>query len=123
MDGTQKKRAVARRRRVFRVRKKLLGTTEKPRLSVSKTNQHLFAQIIDDQKGITLVGVGTASKQNQGSDAGRKSKAAAKTIGAQIAELAKKAGVKMVTFDRGRYKYHGVIAELATAAREAGLQF
>lgn len=123
MDGTQKYRAIARKRRVFRVRKKLTGTAEKPRLSVSKTNQHLFAQIIDDQKGITLAGIGTSSTQNKGGEFGRKSKVAARAIGSQIAELAKKAGIQTVTFDRGRCKYHGVIAELANAAREAGLQF
>ena len=90
---------------------------------MSKTNLHLYAQLIDDVKGITLAGVGTQSKENQNTEFSRKSKQAARHIGKRIAELAKKHNVESVIFDRGRYKYHGVIAELATAAREAGLQF
>lgn len=123
MDPSLRKRTKARARRVFRVRKKLHGTTERPRLSVSKTNRHLYAQIIDDSKGVTLVGVGTLSKENKAGLAGHKSKEAARQIGKQIAELAKKQNVQAVVFDRGENKYHGLIAELATGAREAGLQF
>ncbi len=123
MDHTRAKRASARARRVKRIRKKLRGTGSRPRLSVSKTNQHLYAQLIDDERKITLAGVGTLSEVNQKAGLGRKSKTAAKTIGRQIAELAKKLDVHAVIFDRGRFKYHGHIAELATGAREAGLQF
>lgn len=123
MDHTKAKRANARAMRVMRVRRKLRGTGIRPRLSVSKTNMHLYAQLIDDEKGVTLAGVGTLSKENQAANLNKKSKEAAKAIGFQIAELAKKLNIQAVVFDRGRYKYHGHIAELATGAREAGLQF
>ena len=123
MDHTKAKRANARAMRVKRIRKKLQGTGLRPRLSVSKTNQHLYAQLIDDERKITLAGVGTLSEVNQKAGLGRKSKTAAKTIGRQIAELAKKLDVHAVIFDRGRFKYHGHIAELATVALETGLQF
>ena len=89
-----------------------------------KSNQHLFAQIIDDENGVTLAGVGTMSKdlRTKGKML-KKSKSAAKEVGAKIAELAKEKNIEKVVFDRGRYKFHGLIAELAGAAREAGLKF
>lgn len=105
------------------MRNKLEGTAERPRLSVSKTNCHLYAQLIDDEHSITLAGVGTLSKANQKASLKKKSKEAAREIGKQIAHLAKERNVSTVIFDRGRYKFHGLIAELATGAREAGLQF
>ena len=120
MDKSKKNRARARRARVLRVRKTLHGSAEKPRLSVSKTNCHIYAQLIDDDRAITLAGFGTLSKE---STAKKRSKDAAKEIGKQIAELAKQKDIHSVIFDRGRYKFHGVIAELANSAREAGLQF
>ena len=120
MDNSQRKRAIARKARVFRVRKKVRGTAEKPRLTVSKTNQHIYAQLIDDQKGLTLAGLGTMTKEYKEDG---KSKDAARKIGTQIADLAKKMNVNTIVFDRGRYKFHGIVAELANAAREAGLQF
>jgi len=123
MDNSQKRRIIARRARVFRVRKQVRGTAQKPRLSVSKTNYHLYAQLIDDESGVTLAGVGTQSSANRSTDHNRKSKESARVIGAQIAELAKKKNIDTVVFDRGRFKFHGVIAELANAAREAGLHF
>lgn len=123
MDNSKKRRQRSRAMRVMRVRKSLSGSSLKPRLSVSKTNLHLYAQLIDDEKGITLAGIGTLSKENKNTEFNRKSKEAARQIGKQIAEVAKKHNVVSVVFDRGRCKYHGVIAELATAAREAGLQF
>lgn len=122
MDQSKIRRAKARVRRQMRVRKKVRGTSERPRLSVSKTNRHIYAQLIDDAKGVTLGGVGTLSKSNQ-KEVNRKSKEAARQIGKQIAELAKMKNLDAVIFDRGRYKYHGIIAEVATGAREAGLQF
>ncbi len=103
----------------MRVRNALHGTAVRPRLSVSKTNMHIYAQLIDDDKGVTLAGFGTQSKGK----ASKKSKETAKQIGVQIAELAKTHGVQSVLFDRGRYKFHGIVAELAAGAREAGLQF
>jgi len=120
MDNSKKNRSRARKSRVLRVRKTLHGSAERPRLSVSKTNRHIYAQLIDDDKAITLVGYGTLSKA---SAAKKKSKESAREIGKQLAELAKQKNVHSVIFDRGRYKFHGVIAELANGAREAGLQF
>lgn len=120
MDKSKKNRNRARKSRVMRVRKKLHGSAEKPRLSVSKTNCHIYAQLIDDDAGVTLAGFGSLSK---GASEKRKSKESAKEIGKQIAELAKMRNINTVIFDRGRYKFHGLIAELANSAREAGLQF
>jgi large subunit ribosomal protein L18 len=120
MDNAKKKRRKARRNRVFRVRKKIHGSAEKPRLSVSKTNCHMYAQLIDDDAGVTLAGFGTQSKTCKEK---RKSKSSAKEIGAQIAKLALGKNINAVIFDRGRYKFHGLVAELANSAREAGLQF
>jgi len=123
MDNSQKRRKIARKARVLRVRKHIRGTAEKPRLTVSKTNSHLYVQLVDDEKGVTLAGVGTLSKTNQDKEHSRKSKGSARRIGTQIAEFAKKLKIDTVVFDRGRYKFHGIIAELANSAREAGLQF
>ncbi len=120
MDHAKKNRNKARIARVLRVRKKLFGTTTRPRLTVSKTNCHIFAQLIDDENAKTLAGIGTLSKSVS---IKRKSKDAAKEIGRQIAEMAKTKNIHSVIFDRGRYKFHGVVAELANSAREAGLQF
>ncbi len=120
MDNSKKRRSKARRTRVLRVRKKVRGSAAKPRLSVSKTNTHIYAQIIDDEAGVTLAGFGTQSK---GASIKRKSKMSAKEVGKQIAMLAKEKKIDTVIFDRGRYKFHGLIAELANSAREAGLQF
>ncbi len=120
MDKSQRKRREARRKRVMRVRKKLCGSAECPRLSVSKTNSHIYAQLIDDEAGVTLAGFGTLSKNSK---IKRKSKEAAVAVGQQIAHLAKQKNIQTVIFDRGRYKFHGLIAELANSAREAGLQF
>ncbi len=120
MDKSQKNRKRARTNRVFRVRKNLHGSAERPRLSVSKTNCHIYAQLIDDENSVTLAGFGTQSKE---ASVKRKSKESAREIGKQIAELAKKRNINSVIFDRGRYKFHGVVAELANSAREAGLQF
>lgn len=123
MESSKLKREKTRKSRVFRVRKKLRGNSEKPRLSVFKSNKHIFAQLIDDEKGVTLAGTSTLAKENRKGKLNQKSKDAAKHIGVQIAKMAKKHKVTDVVFDRGRYKYHGHIAELANAAREEGLKF
>jgi large subunit ribosomal protein L18 len=123
MDHSQKRRQRARLARVMRVRGQIRGTAEKPRLSVHKSNAHIYAQLIDDVTGMTLAGIGTLSKENQKTAHHQKSKAAARHIGTQIAQIAKKKNIAHVVFDRGRYKFHGTVAELANAAREAGLQF
>jgi large subunit ribosomal protein L18 len=123
MDNHIVKRNKQRSRRLLRVRKPLRGTFDRPRLSVLKTNRHLSVQLIDDEKGITVASTGTFSKENRATQFTKKSKEAAKHVGTKIAELAKSKQIQKVIFDRGRLRYHGIIAELANAAREAGLQF
>lgn len=109
-------------KRALRVRKQLRGTAEKPRLSVMKSHLHLAAQLIDDDQGITLAAAGTQMKKFRAKKL-TSNKTSARVIGAEIAELAKGKNIQAVVFDRGHNKFHGVIAELAAAAREAGLQF
>lgn len=110
-------------RRALRVRKSLHGTSSKPRLSVYKSNCHIQAQLIDDDAGVTLGSVSTFSKQFRNTEFAKKNKASARKLGQAIADIAKSKSVKEVVFDRGPFKYHGVLAELANAAREGGLQF
>jgi len=103
-----------------RIRRKLAGTSERPRLAIFRSVAHIYAQVIDDSKGVTLVSassVDKAAKTNGGNVA------AAKTIGKLVAERAKEKGVKQVVFDRGGYAYHGRVKALADAARAAGLEF
>lgn len=109
-------------KRALRVRQNLRGTAEKPRLSVMKSHLHLAAQLIDDDQGITLAAASTQMKKFRAKKL-TSNKASARVIGAEIAELAKGKNIQAVVFDRGHNKFHGVIAELASAAREAGLQF
>lgn len=123
MNNELGKRNVQRNRRKLRVRKKVRGSAERPRLCVLKTNQHISAQIIDDDAGITLVSAGTMMKAFRDKNLGRKSKESARQIGIHLAELAKAKQIQSVVFDRGSYKYHGVLAALADGARETGLQF
>ncbi len=123
MDNSLKKRVISRKRRAMRVRKKLRGNGLIPRLSVDKSNRHLYAQLIDDEKGVTLAGIGTLSKKFQKTKLNVKSKDSARELGKHLAEAAKKIKIERVIFDRGRFKFHGLVAELAKAAREAGLQF
>jgi len=117
------KRNVRRRRRVLRVRKQTKGTAEKPRLTVFKSNLHIFAQLIDDEKGFTIASAGTVMKELRDQKLGKRSKEAAKRIGCMLAEAAKKKNIVSAVFDRGCNKYHGLLAEVANAARETGLQF
>jgi large subunit ribosomal protein L18 len=112
-----------RQRRRFRVRKRVRGSAERPRLSVSRTHRNLTCQIIDDASGKTLVAVGTTDKDIRGNVKYGGNKAAAQQIGKLLAEKAIAAGIKQVAFDRGSYKYHGRVAALADAARQAGLSF
>ena len=109
--------------RAWRVRKRVSGTAERPRLTVFRSNKHIYAQIIDDQQGHSLVSASTAEAVlcPKGQNGGNK--AAAVAIGKAIAERALEKGIKAVAFDRGRYRYHGRIAALADAAREGGLNF
>lgn len=112
-------RQVKRERRHLRVRKKISGTASCPRLNVFRSNAHIFAQIINDEKHETLVS--TSSLQLKLEKGGNID--AAKTVGAEIAKLAKKAKIDKVVFDRGGYVYHGRVKALADSAREAGLEF
>lgn len=106
-----------------RVRKKISGTPEMPRLSVYRSNKHIQAQIIDDTKGITLAAASTMDPALKGQLEEVDKKGAAKLVGKLVAERALQAGVKSVVFDRGGYIYTGRVAEVAEGAREAGLEF
>ena len=117
---TKNSKAISRKKRAVRVRKGLRGTAKKPRLCVVKSNKHIQAQLIDDEKGVTLVGIGSTSKEMAGA---KKSKETARKIGERMAALAKEKNVEAVVFDRGPNKYHGLLAELAEGARSGGLQF
>jgi large subunit ribosomal protein L18 len=119
--GVAAKRAVGRARRHFRVRKNVSGTTERPRLVVTRSLRHIVAQIVDDTKGHTLASASTMDASLRGAE-GDKSALAGK-VGALLAERAKAAGVSKVVFDRGGNRYAGRVAALAEAAREAGLEF
>jgi large subunit ribosomal protein L18 len=109
-------------KRKQRVRKTVRGTSEKPRMSVMKSHRHLSVQLIDDDKGITLASAGTQMKKFRGK-VETANKKAAELIGTEIGELAKSKKIGFVVFDRGFYKYHGVLKTLADAARKTGLQF
>ena len=115
--GVSASRRVAKSRRHFRLRKKLAGSTERPRLVVTRSARHLFAQIVDDSKGVTLASSSTYKLTD-----GDKTEQA-KAAGTQLAEAAKAAGVTQVVFDRGGNTYTGRIAAFASAARDAGLEF
>jgi large subunit ribosomal protein L18 len=113
------KRNEIRQRIHNRIRAKLAGSSERPRLNVYRSLNHIYAQVIDDQKGVTIASASTlATKSKTGGNV-----AAAKEIGKAIAEKAQEKGVKKVVFDRGGFLYHGRIKALAEAAREAGLEF
>ena len=111
----------ARLRRHERVRKTLSGTAERPRLCVYRSLNHIYAQIIDDEAGNTLVAASTLDSSLKSNYGGNKE--AAKAVGLLIAEKAKEKGITKVVFDRGGYIYHGRVAELANGAREGGLEF
>ena len=110
-------------RRRFRVRKPLRGTAERPRLSVFRTDKHIYAQIIDDASGKTLASASSVDRQIREAVGFGGNKQAAEAIGRAVAERARAAGVTKVCFDRGSFKYHGRVAALADAARAAGLEF
>jgi large subunit ribosomal protein L18 len=110
----------ARQKRHARIRNKLSGTSESPRLCVFRSNKNIYAQIIDDISGKTLV---SASSLEKDFEAGESKKETAKKVGAAIAKKAVEANIKSVVFDRGGYQYHGRVKELADGAREGGLEF
>ena len=108
----------ARLKRHLRIRKKISGTAAKPRLSVFRSLKNIYAQLIDDENGVTLVSASTIKSENYGGNAD-----AAKAVGAELAKLALEKGIKEVVFDRSGYEYHGRVAALAEGAREGGLEF
>ena len=110
----------SREKRHLRVRKKVFGTAERPRLSVFKSEKNIYAQVIDDINGVTLV---AASSLDEGFAGKGGNKEGAKLVGEAVAKKAIEKGIEAVVFDRGGYIYHGRIQELAQAAREAGLKF
>ena len=125
--ATQRVRKLSRnahRQRIHRrVRTRVTGTAARPRLCVYRSNGHIYAQIIDDGVGRTLVSASSVDKQMRQQLKGGSNVAAAKAVGKQIAERARAAGIELVVFDRGGYMYHGRVEALAAAAREAGLKF
>ena len=122
MSMSTKQKQVARARRHHRVRKKVTGTAERPRLAVFRSNKHITAQVIDDRAGRTVAAASTVERDLRGCGA-TGNKTAATTVGRLVAERAKAAGVSRVVFDRGGFLYHGRVAAVADAAREAGLEF
>ena len=115
-------RNVIRQRVHTRIREKMSGTAERPRLNVYRSLNHIYTQLIDDQQGVTIVSASTMGKKSETKSTGG-NVAAAKEVGKLIAERAKEKGIKKVVFDRGGYLYHGRVKALADAAREAGLDF
>ena len=122
MSDIAKARREGRIRRHRRVRKKVHGTAARPRLAVYRSNKHISVQVIDDDEGRTLAAASTVEADQRAAGSGASVEAATR-LGALIAERAKAAGVDKVVFDRGGYGYHGRVAALAAAAREAGLEF
>jgi len=120
MTISAQKKHEARVRRHNRVRKQVRGEAERPRLAVFRSNKHIVAQVIDDRAGRTLA---AASSLEADLKSGGGNKESAKKVGALVAERAKAAGISKVVFDRGGFLYHGRVAALADAAREAGLEF
>ena len=118
---SQADRKVARRRVRFRIRKKVQGSAQRPRLAVHRTLQHIYCQVIDDDSGKTLAQASTVEKDLRGGQGGNI--AAATTVGKMIADRVKGLGLEQVVFDRGGFLYHGRVKALADAAREAGLKF
>ena len=110
-------------RRKYHVRKKAFGTPDRPRLSVFRSNRHIYAQIIDDTAGATLVSASTGTKILRDQLSNTRDKKAAQIVGEAIAKQAIGVGIKCVCFDRNRYKFHGRIKALAEGARKAGLVF
>ena len=119
--GTGTKKSVARKRRHTRVRKKVTGTSVRPRLVVSRSARHMFVQVVDDSAGTTIASASTMEADLRSFDGDKSAKA--KKVGELVASRAKSAGVEAVVFDRGGNKYHGRVAALAEGAREGGLAF
>jgi large subunit ribosomal protein L18 len=121
MDQQRLKKKHQLRRRLH-VRRSIVGTLERPRLTVFRSNKHIYAQLIDDLTGVTLAAAGSHAGKEKAKTSGGNIKAAA-AIGQQLAEQAKTKGITKAAFDRGHYRYHGRVKALADAARKGGLQF
>lgn len=122
MDKAKEKQ-LARQRRHARVRRRVRGTPERPRLTVFRSLKHIHAQVIDDTRGHTLVSASTLDADVRGQLAEKDKSAQAAVVGEVLAKRALEAGVERIVFDRGGYKYHGRVKSLADAARKAGLEF
>ena len=119
----QSNTVLRRERRHRRVRAKVKGTLDRPRLNVFRSLRHIFAQIIDDSKGQTLVAASTLDQAVRAAAATTNKRAEAKAVGKLLAQRAREKGLKQVVFDRGGYQYHGRVQALAEGAREGGLEF
>ncbi|MCC6799255.1 MAG: 50S ribosomal protein L18 [Anaerolineae bacterium] len=117
------KSRIARKRRHARVRARISGTAERPRLNVFRSLGHIYAQVIDDTRGHTLASASTIDRDLRDQVEGKGKSEAAKLVGQLVAQRAQQAGIKTVIFDRGGYRYHGRVKALADGAREAGLEF
>jgi len=122
MDQQKRKHRRQLRRRLH-VRNKIVGTTERPRLSVFRSSKHIYVQLIDDLTGVTLAAVSSNAKELKAAVPYGGNIKAAKEVGKKLAETAKEKGITKAAFDRGHYRYHGRVKALADAAREGGLQF
>jgi large subunit ribosomal protein L18 len=122
MDRQKAKRQQQLRRRQH-VRRSIVGTAERPRLSVFRSSKHIYAQLIDDLRGITLAAASSRVKKARKDSAYGGNIKAAGHVGAMLADIAKEKGISKAAFDRGHYRYHGRVKALAEAARKAGLQF
>jgi large subunit ribosomal protein L18 len=114
---------IRRQRRQRHVRKRLTGTPERPRLAVFRSSKHIYAQVVNDASGTTLASASTLDPEIRAQHAYGGNKAAAAVVGRVVGERARQAGIDKICFDRRSYKYHGRVEALASAAREAGLQF
>jgi large subunit ribosomal protein L18 len=123
MSTIAEQRRNSRLRRHLRIRKKLEGTTEVPRLAVFRSHVHIYAQLVDDLTGQTLCGTSTLDPALREALVGKKKSEKSRLVGKRIAEIAQSRGIQRVGFDRGGYLYHGRVRALAEGAREGGLQF
>ena len=122
MNNTLKKNRIKRFKRTMKVRKNLRGDSQKPRLCVVKSNTGIYAQLIDDENGVTLGSISTKAKEFRNTDVNSKNVSAARQVGERIGAIAKEKDIQKVIFDRGAAKYTGIVSELADGARSAGVQ-
>ncbi len=122
MENSNFKDAIKRHKRALRVRSKLHGSADKPRLCVVKTNKHIQVQIINDDQGVTLASISTMSNEMKGTSFTKKNQVTAKELGERIADKAKALGLERLVFDRGCHKFHGILAQVAQGLRDKGLQ-